>query len=95
LRRPQSRVLRSAPPPLLSSAVELDQSPFFPQEDFQCGPAALATTLNAVGIGVTPEELARQVFLPAAAAACKRKCWRQPAVTTRWPLRLRLDWMPC
>ena len=62
---PQSRVLRSAPPPLLSSAIELDQSPFFPQEEFQCGPAALATTLNAVGIGVTPEELARQVFLPA------------------------------
>jgi hypothetical protein len=62
---PQSRALRSAPPPLLPSAVELDQSPFFPQEEFQCGPAALATTLNAAGIRATPEELARQVFLPA------------------------------
>jgi hypothetical protein len=62
---PQSRALSSAPPPLLPGAAELDQSPFFPQEDFQCGPAALATTLNAAGIGTTPGELARQVFLPA------------------------------
>ncbi|HEV8644710.1 MAG TPA: PA2778 family cysteine peptidase [Burkholderiales bacterium] len=62
---PQTRALRSAAPPLLPSAVELDQSPFFPQEEFQCGPAALATTLNTAGIGATPEELARQVFLPA------------------------------
>jgi tetratricopeptide (TPR) repeat protein len=61
---PQSRALRSAPPPPLPNAVELDQSPFFPQEEFQCGPAALATTLNAAGKGATPEELARQVFLP-------------------------------
>ena len=62
---PQSRALQSAPPPLLSGAVEMDQSPFFPQEEFQCGPAALATTLNAAGISAMPEDLARQVFLPA------------------------------
>lgn len=62
---PQSRALRSAPPPPLPSAVELDQSPFFPQEEFQCGPAALATTLNTAGIAATPEALVRQVFLPA------------------------------
>ncbi len=62
---PQSRALRSAPPPLLPLAAELDEAPFFPQEDFHCGPAALATTLNAAGIGATPGELAPQVFLPA------------------------------
>src|SRR6266403_1280816 len=62
---PQSRALQSTPPPLLSGAVEMDQSPFFPQEAFQCGPAALATTLNAAGISAMPEDLARQVFLPA------------------------------
>lgn len=61
---PQSRLLRSAPPPLLPSAVEHDQSPFFPREEFQCGPAALATTLNSAGKSATPEELARQVLLP-------------------------------
>ena len=38
--------------------------PFFPQEDFQCGPAALATVLNywygkaGTAKGLTPEEIA-------------------------------------
>jgi tetratricopeptide (TPR) repeat protein len=43
----------------------MTQTPFFPQEQFQCGPAALATTLNASGIAVTPEQLTPQVYLPA------------------------------
>ena len=38
--------------------------PFFPQEEYQCGPAALATVLNWSGISVTPAELAPQVYLP-------------------------------
>jgi len=62
---PQSRALRTALPPLLPTAVELDEVAFFPQEKYQCGPAALATTLTAAGIGATPEELSPQVFLPA------------------------------
>lgn len=45
-------------------AIELDATPFFPQEDFQCGPAALATLLVASGIEVTPEALAPDVFIP-------------------------------
>ena len=38
-------------------AVELAQTPFFPQDRYQCGPAALATVLGAAGVHVTPEEL--------------------------------------
>ncbi|MDX1251366.1 MAG: PA2778 family cysteine peptidase [Gammaproteobacteria bacterium] len=56
------RLLKSPqafPPP-----VELTGTPFFPQEDFQCGPAALATALNWAGAKVTPEELVPQVYLP-------------------------------
>lgn len=45
-------------------AVELAQTPFFPQDRYQCGPAALATVLGATGINVTPEELVPQVYLP-------------------------------
>ena len=45
-------------------ALELRNTPFFPQEEFQCGPAALATVLGASGIQVQPEALAPQVFLP-------------------------------
>lgn len=44
--------------------VELTAVPFFPQEAFQCGPAALATVLNWSGTQLTPESLAPQVYLP-------------------------------
>ncbi len=45
-------------------AVELEAVPFFPQEDHQCGPAALATVLNWSGLEVTPQELTDKVYLP-------------------------------
>lgn len=38
--------------------------PFYPQEKYQCGPAALAMSLNAAGADVTVEELVPAVFLP-------------------------------
>lgn len=44
--------------------VELVKTPFFPQEDHQCGPAALATVLNADGVDIAPERLTPMVFLP-------------------------------
>ena len=44
--------------------VELTAVPFFPQEAYQCGPAALATVLNGSGLNVAPEALAPQVYLP-------------------------------
>jgi tetratricopeptide (TPR) repeat protein len=45
--------------------VELAATPFFPQSDYQCGPAALATVLAASNVEVTPEELVPEVYLPA------------------------------
>ncbi|MHB8534772.1 MAG: PA2778 family cysteine peptidase [Sulfuricaulis sp.] len=44
--------------------VELTDVPFFPQEQYECGPAALATVLNWTDDRVTPDELAAQVYLP-------------------------------
>lgn len=44
--------------------VQLTEVPFFPQEAYQCGPAALATILASAGASVTPEALAPQVYLP-------------------------------
>lgn len=49
----------------LPARVELTDTPFFPQERYQCGPAALATLLNARGRAVTPDALVSQVYLPA------------------------------
>ena len=45
--------------------VELTDTPFFPQERYQCGPAALATMLQATGVDVLPEDLVSKVYLPA------------------------------
>lgn len=61
---PQTAELRKALPEGLPERVELKQVPFFPQEDYQCGPAALATTLASYGVKVTPEDLVSQVYLP-------------------------------
>ncbi|PKO52647.1 MAG: hypothetical protein CVU26_06225 [Betaproteobacteria bacterium HGW-Betaproteobacteria-2] len=43
---------------------ELTKTPFFPQELYQCGPAALATALNTIDIRVTPEQLTPEVYIP-------------------------------
>lgn len=53
-------VLAAAP-----SAVELAATPFFPQAEYQCGPAALATVLAASGVAITPDELVPRVYVPA------------------------------
>ncbi len=45
-------------------SAELTATPFFPQQEFQCGPAALATVLRASGVEVLPEQLSPQVFIP-------------------------------
>jgi hypothetical protein len=44
--------------------VELTEVPFFPQRDFQCGPAALATVLVRSGVAIAPAELEPQVYVP-------------------------------
>lgn len=43
---------------------ELRQVPFFPQEDYECGPAALAMAASAAGVPVAPEQLVPQVYVP-------------------------------
>ncbi len=45
-------------------SLELRSTPFFPQEEFQCGPAALATLLVASGVATGPSALAPRVYLP-------------------------------
>ncbi len=47
----------------VTAPVVLDV-PFFPQEEHQCGPAALATVLVAAGVRTSPTELTPQVYLP-------------------------------
>jgi hypothetical protein len=62
---PQTKELaRGGLPSGLPEKVELTQTPFFPQREYQCGPAALATVLVSAGAKTTPDELVPQVYLP-------------------------------
>lgn len=62
---PQWKKLVSPSSAPLPVAVELTDTPFFPQQDYQCGPAALATVLNRFNVTVAPKELVPQIYLPA------------------------------
>jgi tetratricopeptide (TPR) repeat protein len=48
----------------LPPAVELSQTPFFPQTEHQCGPAALATVLQSHNVDVSPNTLSSQLYIP-------------------------------
>lgn len=52
------------PPGIGTSAIELVDTPFFPQERYQCGPAALMTVLTDSGAQVSLDSLVDQVYLP-------------------------------
>ena len=60
---PQTRQLLDNPPNL-PRQVELTSVPFFPQKEFNCGPAALATVVNHHGIATDPDRIAGMVYVP-------------------------------
>lgn len=61
----QTEKLQANPSPELPAKQELTQTPFFPQERYQCGPAALATVLSYHAVAISPQALVPQVYLPA------------------------------
>jgi tetratricopeptide (TPR) repeat protein len=62
---PQAASLRDSRPADLAASAELKEVPFFPQTEYQCGPAALATVLAHANVKVTPDDLIAQVYVPA------------------------------
>jgi tetratricopeptide (TPR) repeat protein len=62
---PQAALLNNEWPADLPQRAELTEVPFFPQIDYQCGPAALATSMASFNVNVTAEQLVPQVYLPA------------------------------
>ena len=46
------------------ASIELEGTPFYPQERFECGPAALTTTLVASGVDAVVDDIVDAVFLP-------------------------------
>lgn len=61
---PQTMALRDAWPAGVPPRSEIAEVPFFPQLEYQCGPAALATALVQSGVKVTPDDLAAIVYIP-------------------------------
>ena len=47
-----------------SPIAELVRVPFFPQRDYECGPAALAEVLTFSGVDRVPDDLVAAVYLP-------------------------------
>jgi tetratricopeptide (TPR) repeat protein len=62
---PQAAILRDSWPRDLPLQAELQDAPFFPQTEYQCGPAALATTLVHFKIATSVGELVDRVYIPA------------------------------
>jgi len=82
---PQSAALRSpAGTPLAAIVAALPREarvagvPFFPQSDYQCGPASLAMALGAIGRARTPESLTDAVYLPARRGALQAEMLALP-----------------
>jgi hypothetical protein len=61
---PQTVGLRTGWPAGVPRQVELAQVPFFPQDEYQCGPAALAMAMSYSGVPVAPQALVDEVWLP-------------------------------
>jgi hypothetical protein len=54
----------SKPLPYREHAAELSGVPFYAQERYQCGPAAMATVLVYSGVDTTPDDLVPLVYVP-------------------------------
>jgi tetratricopeptide (TPR) repeat protein len=52
-------------PEALPATHELTAVPFFPQEEYQCGPASLAMAVSWSGLPLRPEDLVDEVYTPA------------------------------
>jgi len=66
-----------------SAVVELADTPFYPQEAHQCGPAALATVLGASHVAVTPEEMEQRVYLPGRRGSLQVEMLAAPRASAR------------
>ncbi len=60
----QTAVLMQDKPAEISTSASVAGVPFFPQQDYQCGPAAMAMALGYAGVDISPEQLRPVLFVP-------------------------------
>ncbi len=61
---PQTKALRSPTHSNLAAHVELREVAYFPQDENQCGPAALAMVFHSAGLSIEPEQLRDSLYIP-------------------------------
>ena len=61
---PQTKALRSPTHLNLAAHVELREVAYFPQDEYQCGPASLAMIFHSAGINIEPEQLKDYLYIP-------------------------------
>jgi tetratricopeptide (TPR) repeat protein len=69
--------------------VEVGGVPFFAQEAFQCGPAALAMALAASGVDVSPQALTSRIYLPGRQGSLQAELVAATRHYDRLPYRMR------
>ena len=60
---PQTRQLQSSPPDIARQHL-IAQVPFYPQQDYFCGPTTLAEVAGFYGLNTSPEAIAPNTFIP-------------------------------
>ena len=61
---PQTAELAKRWPAGVPETTEIAEAPFFPQREYECGPAALATALAYFHVPVTADDLVPMVYIP-------------------------------
>ncbi len=46
----------------IEKTILINKVPFYPQEDYQCGPASLAGVMNYWGVDIKPEDIANDIY---------------------------------
>ncbi len=84
---PQTRELFDNPAPI-SQQRELEHTPFYPQRDYQCGPAALASVLNLYGPVAEIDDLIDKVYVPELKGSLRQEMIAAAASYGFLPIRL-------
>ncbi len=63
----------------LTLTADLADTPFYPQQEYQCGPAALATVVDHAGVEVSPETVQPFVYLPGREGSLQAEMLAAPA----------------
>lgn len=71
-----------------ASSVELQRTPFYPQERYQCGPAALTTILVSSGVEIPLHAITEMTYLPGRNGSLQTELLAATRAAGRIPYRI-------